>query len=156
MTGRHGLRIRPRFLVARSPGSGAAWAIGLALSLAAPDDYVTRSGIGLNLGSAYNAIGDLAAAQRAYAEVVSYGPAAGPLSAGLALRYQADLEVIQGHLRAAERLYQDALAFIAAQNAHDMPAKGIVCEGQAVLAYFWNDLDDAERLARGRDLGLLD
>jgi LuxR family maltose regulon positive regulatory protein len=140
--------IRARVAVIRGDSPATIEYSKRALALAAPDDYVTRSGTGLNLGSAYGAIGDLTAAKQAYAEVVAHGPAAGPLSAALALRYQADLEVVQGHLHAADRLYQDALAFVAAQNADDMPAKGIVCEGLAVLAYFWNNLDDAERLAR--------
>jgi LuxR family maltose regulon positive regulatory protein len=140
--------IRSRVAVIRGDMPRTIALSNLALSLTPPDDYVTRGGIGLNLGSAYGAIGDLAAAEQAYAEVVSYGPAAGPLSAALALRYQADLEVVQGRLLGADRLYRDALAFIDRQHAHEMPAKGIVCEGLAVLAYFWNDLDDAERLAR--------
>jgi LuxR family maltose regulon positive regulatory protein len=120
----------------------------LALSLTPADHSVTRSGIGLSLGSAYAASGDLAAAEQTYAEVVAYGAAAGPLGAALALRYRADLEVVQGRLHRADRLYRDALSFIAGQHAHEMPAKGIVCEGLAILAYFRNDLDEAERLAR--------
>jgi LuxR family maltose regulon positive regulatory protein len=140
--------IRSRVATIRGDMARAIELSRLALSLIPPDDHATRASIGLNLGSAYGATGDLAAAAAAYAEVVSYGPAAGPLSAALALRYQAELQVIQGHLREADHLYRDALAFIAGQNAHEMPAKGIVCEGQAVLAYFWNNLDDAELLAR--------
>src|SRR5262249_47080134 len=144
--------IRSRVAVIRGDVPRTIELSRLALSLTPSGDYVTRAGIGLNLGGAYGASGNLAAAEQAYAEVVSYGPAAGPLSAALALRYQADLEVVRGRLRGADRLYRDALAFIASQNAHEMPAKGIVCEGLAVLADIWSDLAEAERLA-GHQLG---
>ncbi len=119
----------------------------LALSLTPTHDHPTRAGIGLNLGGAYGALGDLAAAAAAYAEVASYGPAAGPLMAALALRYQAELAIVRGQLYEADDLYQSALAFIAAQGADEMPAKGIVGEGLAELAYLRNDLETAERLA---------
>ncbi len=119
-----------------------------ALAILPADDAPNRASLGLNLGGAYSAIGDLDAANRAYDDVIALGPAAGPLAAALALRYRADLEVVRGRLHSAARLYREATGSVFAQGGSDLPAKGIICEGLADLAYHQNDLVIAEEQAR--------
>jgi LuxR family transcriptional regulator, maltose regulon positive regulatory protein len=139
--------IRSRVAVTRGDIDQTIELSQLALSLTPANDLLTRAGIGLSLGSAYSARGDLAAADATYAEVVSYGRGAGPLMAALALRYRADLSIIQGRLGEADHLYHHAQEFIEAHNATEMPAQGIICEGLADLAYLRNNLVEAESLA---------
>lgn len=140
--------LRSRVAVIRNEPERTVELAHQALAILPAHDAPNRAAIGLNLGGAYSAIGDLDAAGRAYAEVIALGPAAGPLAAALALRYRADLEVVRGRLHSAARLYGEAADFVLAQGAGDLPAKGIICEGLADLAYQRNDLDAAEEQAR--------
>lgn len=118
-----------------------------ALALTPASNVRTRAGVGVSLGSAYAARGEMDAADATYAEVSTYGPDAGPLMPALALRYRADLAIVQGRLGAADHLYRHALGMIEAHAATDMPAKGIVHEGLAELAYMRNDLVEAGSLS---------
>src|SRR5207244_1304489 len=58
------------------------------------------------------------------------------------------VSIIQGNVQQAERDFDRALSFFPEQQAEDRPAKGIISEGLAELAYLRNDLDAAETLAR--------
>jgi LuxR family maltose regulon positive regulatory protein len=111
-------------------------------------DAPNRGGIMLNYGHALGGLGDLDGAAASFAEVAALGPSAGPLVAALGLRYQAGVEVARARLGSAARLYRKAYDVTVSRGYEDLPATGIIIEGQAELAYLRNELDDAERLGR--------
>jgi LuxR family maltose regulon positive regulatory protein len=111
-------------------------------------DAPNRGGIMLNYGHALGGLGDLDGAAASFAEVAALGPSAGPLVAALGLRYQAGIEVARARLGSAARLYRKAYDVAISRGYEELPATGIIIEGQAELAYLRNELDEAERLGR--------
>ena len=107
-----------------------------------------RSLIAWILGMAHQMIGDVVAARQAYAEArtisqrTEHGPTLLPLN-GLA-----ELEVIQGHLHQAAKLFQQALRFAAEhddQRGVRIPIAGVAHIGMGQLLYEWDDLEGATR-----------
>jgi LuxR family maltose regulon positive regulatory protein len=110
-----------------------------------------RSRILLSLGVAHSDIGgDLGAAKRAFREAYEAGLAASPPSTVgnaplplTALAYLADIEWLQGNLREASRMYDQARELAARWDGQSSIALNIVQLGRAYLLYEWDDLEGA-------------
>jgi LuxR family transcriptional regulator, maltose regulon positive regulatory protein len=125
-----------------------------ALSLLPDGEAPVRNYAAVRLGDALRAVGDLAAADEAYAEAAeidrvarhAYGRLAGMVN-------HARVRAEQGRLREADEAFQRALRLLTEGGFELSPAAGIVHIGMANLRYERDDLDGAERaLERGVDL----
>jgi LuxR family maltose regulon positive regulatory protein len=122
-----------------------------ALSLVPMEATSPRSRILLSLGVAHSDIGgDLGAAQRALREAYEMGMAAAlPSSVGnaplplTALAYLAEIEWLQGNLRAASRRYDQVGELAARWGGQSSIALNVVHLGRAYLLYEWDDLEGA-------------
>ena len=120
-----------------------------ALSLVPPEETSPRSRILLSLGVAYDEIGgDIVATKSAFREAYELGKASAPVSrvgnAPLpltALAYLSEIEWLQGNLRNASRMYEQALELAEQWNGQSSIALCLVQQGRANLLYEWNDLD---------------
>jgi LuxR family maltose regulon positive regulatory protein len=122
-----------------------------ALSRVPPEEASPRSRILLTLGVAYEELsGDIVAAKSAFREAYELGKATPSVSAVgnaplplTALAYLADYEWLQGNLRGASRMYEQALELAAKWGGQSSIALCLVQQGRAGLLYEWNDLDGA-------------
>ena len=122
-----------------------------ALALVLPEDVVPRSRILLSLGVAYDEMGgDVAAAKSAFHEAFELGRASSPSNAVgnaplplTALAYLSDIERLQGKLREASRMFEQALELAEQWGGHPSIALCLVQQGRAGLHYEWDDLDGA-------------
>jgi LuxR family maltose regulon positive regulatory protein len=119
------------------------------MSLMSPEELTLRSMIMLSLGVAhYDMSSDIASTRRAFraayelskAFALSNSPGKDP-SVLVALAYLAELEWLQGNLRDASRMYEQALELSEQWGGQVSLAR--VHWGRASLFYEWNDLDSA-------------
>jgi LuxR family maltose regulon positive regulatory protein len=124
-----------------------------ALSQVPPEEALPRSRILLSLGVAhYEMGGDIAVAKRAFRDAYELGKsltsssrvgnAPLPLTA---LAYLSEIEWLQGNLRDAARMYEQALELAEQWGGQPSIALCFVQWGRASLLYEWNDLDEARR-----------
>jgi LuxR family maltose regulon positive regulatory protein len=121
------------------------------LSLVPPEEASPRSRILLSLGVVYADIGgDIVAAKSAFREAYELGRASTPISrvgnAPLpltALAYLSEIEWLQGRLRDAFLMYEQALGLAEQWDGQSSIALCLVQLGRAGLLYEWNDLDEA-------------
>ncbi len=124
-----------------------------ALALVPPEETSPRSRILLTLGVANDEMGgDIAAAGSAFREAYELGKASPSASAVgnaplplTALAYLADYEWLQGNLRGASHLYEQALELADKWGGQTSLALCLAQQGRAGLLYEWNDLDGATR-----------
>jgi len=124
-----------------------------ALSQVLPEEASPRSRILLALGVAYEEMdGDIASARDVFREAYELGKASpSPSWVGnaplplTALAYLADYESLQGNLRGASRMYQQAIELSEKWGGGSSIALCLVQQGYANLLYEWNDLDGTER-----------
>jgi LuxR family maltose regulon positive regulatory protein len=124
-----------------------------ALSRVPPEEASPRSRILLTLGVAYDEMGgDIASARNAFREAYELGKASpSPSSVGnaplplTALAYLADYEWLEGNLRGASRMYEQAIEFSEKWGGQSSIALCLVQQGRAGLLYEWNDLDGTTR-----------
>jgi len=97
--------------------------------------------------------GDIAAARNAFREAYELGIASpSPSSVGnaplplTALAYLADYEWLQCNLRAASKMYEQALELSEKWGGQSSIALCLVQQGRASLFYEWNDLDGTTRV----------
>jgi LuxR family maltose regulon positive regulatory protein len=122
-----------------------------ALSLVPRDAVSPRSRILITLGFANSESGDdLGAAKRAFREAYEAGMAASPPSSVggaplplTALAYLAEIEWLQGNLREASRVYEQARELAARWDGQSSIALNTVESGRAHLLYEWDDLEGA-------------
>jgi LuxR family transcriptional regulator, maltose regulon positive regulatory protein len=124
------------------------------LSLLPEGEVHVRNYAAVRLGDALRTVGDLAAADEAYAEAAEIGRAAhhayGRL-AGMVMHARVLSE--QGRLREADEAFRRALRLLTEEGFELSPAAGIVYIGMADLRYERDDLDEAEHaLERGMEL----
>jgi len=122
-----------------------------ALSRVPPEEVSPRCRILVTLGVAYEEMsGDLVAAKNAFREaydlsetspfVSVVGNAPLPL---IALAYLADYECLDGNLRKAAKMYEQAIELAEKWGGQSSLALCFVQQGIASLFYEWNDLDGA-------------
>ena len=122
-----------------------------ALSRVPPEEVSPRCRILVTLGVAYEEMsGDIVAAKNAFREayelsktspsVSVVGNAPLPL---IALAYLADYECLDGNLRNASRMYEQAIELAEKWGGQFSLALCFVQQGRASLLYEWNDLDGA-------------
>jgi len=122
-----------------------------ALSRVPPDEALPRSRILLTLGAAYDEMGyDFAAAKDAFRAAYELGRALpAPSSVGnaplplTALAYLADYEWLEGNLRRASQMYEQAMELAEEWGGQSSLALCFTQQGRAGLSYEWNDLDRA-------------
>ena len=117
-----------------------------ALDQLAVDESFLRGLVALNLGLAYDQIGNIEAASRAYTQAGTLGQDTGNALVVLIAAVQlADLTALQGQLPQAAELYQRAIE--RAKKAGQMPQMiSMVDASWGRLLYEWNDLDGAARV----------
>jgi len=113
------------------------------------EEVSARSVILYILGRAYRLEGDLRRAIQACAEVVRIGREAGNiLTVAMGMCEQATLRKIQGQLRQAADLYEEALQLASEGGDKPLPLVAIVDVGLSDLLYERNDLKAAGQRAR--------
>ncbi|MBE0685127.1 MAG: hypothetical protein IH585_03925 [Anaerolineaceae bacterium] len=114
-----------------------------------------RTVVVFNLGLAHEFSGDANAAAAAFDEAVSLSLAqknANILTISIA--HLGQLQMLQGHLRLANKTYYQALKLGAEITGQQSPLAGIVEVGLGNLAYEWNDLEQSlDHIKAGMDLG---
>jgi len=125
-----------------------------ALSLLPDEEAPVRNYAAVRLGDALRAVGDLAAADEAYAEAAEIDRAARHTYGRLAgMVMHARVREEQGRLREADEAFRSALRLLTEEGFELSPAAGVVHIGVGALRYERNDLDGAERaLERGVEL----
>jgi ATP/maltotriose-dependent transcriptional regulator MalT len=125
-----------------------------ALSLLPDGEATVRNYAAVRLGDALRAVGDLAAADEAYAEAARIDQAAHHTYGRLAgMVMHARVRAEQGRLREADEAFRRALRLLTEGGFELSPAAGVVHIGMGALLYERNDLDEAERaLERGVEL----
>jgi LuxR family maltose regulon positive regulatory protein len=125
-----------------------------ALSLLPDGEATVRNYAAVRLGDALRAVGDLAAADEAYAEAARIDQAAHHTYGRLAgMVMHARVRAEQGRLREADEAFRRALRLLTEGGFELSPAAGVVHIGMGTLLYERNDLDEAERaLERGVEL----
>jgi LuxR family maltose regulon positive regulatory protein len=123
------------------------------LSLLPDQEVHVRNYAAVRLGDALRTVGDLAAADEAYAEAAEIGRAAHHAYGRLAgMVMHARVRAEQGRLREADEAFRRALRLLTEEGFELSPAAGIVYIGMADLRYERDDLDGAEReLERGME-----
>ena len=125
-----------------------------ALALLPDEEAPLRNYAAVRLGDALRTVGDLAAADEAYAEAAEIDRAARHTYGRLAgMVMHAKVRAEQGRLREADEAFRRALRLLTEGGFELSPAAGIVHIGMADLRYERDDLDGAERpLERGVEL----
>jgi len=124
-----------------------------ALSRVPPEETSPRSRILVTLGVAYEEMsGDLVAAKNAFREAYELSETSHSVSVVanaplplIALAYLADYECLEGNLRSASRMYEQAIGLAEKWGGQSSLALCFVQQGKAGLLYEWNDLDGAAR-----------
>jgi LuxR family maltose regulon positive regulatory protein len=124
------------------------------LSLLPDEEVHVRNYTAVRLGDALRTVGDLTAADEAYAEAAEIGRAAHHAYGRLAgIVMHARVRAEQGRLREADEEFRRALRLLTEEGFELSPAAGIVHIGMGALLYERDDLDGAERpLERGMEL----
>jgi LuxR family maltose regulon positive regulatory protein len=126
-----------------------------ALEAMPKDDYFVRAFALAGLASAYSRTGDLAMAERTFAEASENGRRSGSIYAFTAAKdWEATLQAHQGKLRQAEETFRTAINYLADQGVPDLPLTGHAFVGLAEIMLEKNELDQAlalvgEGLQRG-------
>jgi LuxR family transcriptional regulator, maltose regulon positive regulatory protein len=125
-----------------------------ALSFLPEAEAPIRNYAAVRLGDALRAVGNLTAADEAYAEAAEIGRAAHHAYGRLAgMVMHARVQAEQGRLREADEAFRHALRLLTEGGYELSPAAGVVHIGLGALLYERNDLDGAEReLERGMEL----
>jgi LuxR family maltose regulon positive regulatory protein len=112
-------------------------------------DHSMRATTATILGAAQGFIGDFAAAAQSFEEARATAQASGNhFGVMLASSALAQLEVAQGHLGRAERIYRDALRLVEKPTRRwRSPGVGYVYVGLAEILREWNKLEEAARYA---------
>jgi len=117
-----------------------------ALDRLAPDESFLRGLVALNLGLAYDQIGNIEAAGRAYTQASTLGRETGNTLVSLIASVQlADLKVIQGQLHEAAEIYRHTIEQ-AKQSGQLLHLISMVYASWGRLLYEWNELDAAARV----------
>ena len=122
-----------------------------ALSRVPPEEASPRSRILITLGVAYEEMsGDLVAAKNAFREAYELSETSPSVSVVanaplplIALAYLADYEYLDGNLRNASRMCEQAIELAEKWGGQSSLALCFVQQGKASLLYEWNDLDGA-------------
>ncbi|HET9912156.1 MAG TPA: LuxR C-terminal-related transcriptional regulator [Anaerolineales bacterium] len=122
-----------------------------ALSRVPPEEASPRCRILITLGVAYEEMsGDIAAAKNAFREAYELSETSPSISVVgnaplplIALAYLADYECLEGHLRSAARMYEQAIELAEKWGGQSSLALCFVQQGRAGLLYEWNDLEGA-------------
>lgn len=123
--------------------------------LAPADDDLGRAGGSGLLGIGYWTLGNLEAASRSWTEckngLLRIGHIADTLGVSIAL---ADIQLVQGHLREATQLYEQALQIATAQGGSILRGTADMYAGMSELHREQNDLQAAhQHLSRSQELG---
>jgi LuxR family maltose regulon positive regulatory protein len=126
-----------------------------ALALLPEGETFLRGTVVNTLGTAHEAVGELAAATKAFAQAIDLCQEAGnALVALIATSNLGRVRGMQGQLRASARVYHRALAYADSLEQGPVPVVGTSLVGLADLCYEWNDLEKAgQYLDRGLELG---
>jgi LuxR family maltose regulon positive regulatory protein len=117
-----------------------------ALSLLPDGGAPVRNYAAVRLGDALRAVGDLAAADEAYAEAAEIDRAARhPYGRLAGMVMHARVRAEQGRLREADEAFRRALRLLTERGFELSPAAGIAHIGMGALLYEHDDLDEAER-----------
>jgi LuxR family maltose regulon positive regulatory protein len=135
----------------RARGAGMRGDLPLAIELARvarqhmpQQSLVVRASVETLLGYLHLLSGDLAQASQVLQEGLDLSQAAGALNAMVALYcLLAEVRRLQGRLREADQLYDDALQLVRAHSGQHPGAEAVVAIGQADVRYEWNDLSAA-------------
>jgi LuxR family maltose regulon positive regulatory protein len=122
------------------------------------DDVLVRCSAHFNLGSTYLDIGEVVKGEQELRSAVRGAEVADNLYTIIAGKsYAADAYVLQGKLRKAASLYQEAIGDgLARNNGRPMPISGYAYGGSGQVHYEQNELDAAERhLSQALELGEL-
>lgn len=116
-----------------------------ARSLLPPSSLFWRSVVSGSLGQVYLRAGNLPAAAQSFGDASRLGSQGGNLTATLtSLHRQAQLLMVLGQLRNAERAYREGLRLAAEQGGERWPILAPIYLGLGRLQYEWNDLTAAE------------
>lgn len=108
------------------------------------DNQFLRSLAAQNLGFAFVAIGDLDQALKALHQAVKMAKQAGsPLISAISLSHIAEIQIAQGHLRAAEITYEQALRLASDKSGRRLPIAGMPLIGIGELRREQNQLEQA-------------
>jgi LuxR family maltose regulon positive regulatory protein len=135
----------------RARGAGMRGDLPLAIELARvarqhmpQQSLVVRASVETLLGYLHLLSGDLAQASQVLQEGLDLSQAADALNAMVAhYCLLAEVRRIQGRLREADQLYDNALQLIRAHSGQHPGAEAVVANGQADVHYEWNDLSAA-------------
>jgi LuxR family maltose regulon positive regulatory protein len=117
-----------------------------ALAWLPAEKLYVRSVITLLLGTSYRLSGDIVGASQIFSEAMTLSQAAGNIFITLfALRQLGQQQAIQGQLRYAASVYQQALDLVAERQIQTLPVVGMAYVGMGELLYEWNELDEATR-----------
>jgi len=117
-----------------------------ALAAATPEQFMLRGFVTLNIAGVARLSGDLAAAERFYAEAAALHQRGGnAYLAAVARCHQGDVQAQRGALRAAADTYAEIVRAGFTPGATPLPA-GQAAAGLALVRYAWDELDEAERL----------
>ena len=126
-----------------------------ALDLAPEDDFLRRGGAAVLQGLVLWTIGDLKAARQMYLEGIVYLQRAGYMadSTGAALAL-ADIVIVQGHLREAISIYEQALRFASEHGEPNLRGTADMLVGMSELYLEQNNLQAAIHcLQRSKEQG---
>ena len=135
-----------------------------ALEMLPEGNAMWRGGAAVNLGDAYRWRGDLTAANRAYAEAMKAGQAAGNTFLVMLVGIkQAFIQMHQGRLQRALEVCRQQLELLDESGLSDTPMAAGVYAVWGYILCEWNDLDKAssyvqkacELSQRGHSVGLL-
>jgi len=116
----------------------------LALGSVPEENRFLRGILGVSLGATYRYQGNTAAAHAAFSEATTMERSGNNVVVTvMALYYLARLEMMEGHLRAAEGTIRQALAVATVGSDVLLPIGGLPLTGAARLYYQWNDLATA-------------
>ena len=126
-----------------------------ALDLAHEDDQLMLGGAAAQLGLAYWTSGDLEAARRSYADGIARLQKAGHISDAIGLAIAlADIQITQGRLTEAMRIYERGLQLATEQGTPVLRGAADMYVGMSELYRERNDLDAAtQQLLRSQELG---
>ncbi len=120
-----------------------------ALHLLPEDALTVRAVAAFQLGVGRFFVGALSGASEAYTEAAAISRAAGNVTiALLAIGCQAQLEVVQGRLRAAAEAYRQARQLGTLKTGPQLAPTGLACVQMGEVLRERNDLEQAERVLR--------
>ncbi len=111
-----------------------------------PESNVLHRGMILgNLGGAHASCGQVLPAAHAFAEAAELGQQTDQMFLGLvSLAYLGEMEILQGHLHAAERAFRRALDWASEHGLNALPIAALANVGMGGLLLEWNRLEEAQ------------